>query len=124
MFISQMLYIICYTLPLQVAPTLSPPAADEGADPASIANLSFERNVLPKSLGGVKQRPCGVEGRLVAFTAEVGTGAVLDFISSVANKVCESVCRAKGGSGRGEGEGLCFREAPCSVQWDVCMHML
>ena len=88
-----------------MAPTLSPPVTDEGADPASIANLSFERKVLPKSLGGVKQRPCGVEGRLVAFTAEVGTGAVLDFISSVADKVCESVCGAKGGGGVVVGRG-------------------
>ena len=53
--------------------------------------------MLPKTLGGVKQRPCGEEGCLVAFTARVGTRDVLDFVSSVTYKVCASV----GKQGRG-----------------------
>ena len=90
-----MLYV--YAISLQAPPTLSFPGTDEGDDPSSTANFSFERNLLPKTLGGIKQRPYGEEGRLVAFTGTVGTGAVLDFVSSVADKVCESVGERGGG---------------------------
>ena len=38
---------------------------------------------------------------LVAFTAEVGAGAVLElYISSVADKVCANMWRWKGGKGK------------------------
>ena len=80
-----------YVIPLQAPLTLSLPDTGDGDDPSSIANLSFERNMLPKTLGGIKQRPCEKEGRLVVFTAKVRTQAVLDFVSSVSDKVCGGV---------------------------------
>ena len=84
-------YLRTHAIPFQAPLTLSLPDTGDGDDPSSIANLSFERNMLPKTLGGVKQRPFGKEGRLVVFTAKVRTQDVLDFMSSVSDKVCESV---------------------------------
>ena len=95
-------YAHIYVIPLQAPLTLSLPDTADGDDPSSIASLSFERNMLPKTLGGIKQRPCGKEGRLVVFTAKVRTQAVLDFVSSVSDKVCggvgECVCVEVSGS--------------------------
>lgn len=84
-------YMSMYAICLQAPLTLSLPDIGDGDDPSSIANLSFERNMLPKTLGGIKQRPYGKEGHLVVFTAKVRTQAVLDFVSSVSDKVCEGV---------------------------------
>ena len=126
----RIIYVL-YVIPLQAPLTLSLPDTDDGDDPSSIANLSFERNMLPKTLGGIKQRPCGKEGRLVVFTAKVRTQAVLDFVSSVSDKVCggvgECVCVEVSGSvcvWRCRGVCVCggVRECVCvEVSGSVCV---